>query len=157
MTENLQKESLSAAYVRLVAAVAGVGVARPETDDDSVDLILLASGTVAPTSPAVGVQLKSTADPSVHKDGRLSFALGRKNYDDLRRPTRWPRILVVFVLANDPARWLEQSEEQTVVRRCAYWVSLRGFPPRDQQSITIDVPRENLLTPAAIRSLLEIA
>jgi len=156
MTENLQKEALSAAYVRFVAALAGVSVARPEVDDDSMDLILLASGEMSEASPALGLQLKATSDPSVIKEGRIAFPLGRKNYDDLRRLTRWPRILVVLVLPEEPGEWVEQSEEQLVARRCAYWVSLRGLPNRDQQSITVDLPRQNLFTPAAVRSLLEI-
>ena len=125
MTENLQKEQLSLAYVRFIAALAGIGVARPETDDDSIDLILLDSGEVDGSSPVLGVQVKATADQSVLRERRIAFSLGRKNYDDLRRFTRFPRILVVFVLPSEKTEWFALSEEQMVVRRCAYWTSLR--------------------------------
>src|SRR5438094_226794 len=38
MTENLQKEQFSRAYVRAVAAAAAVNTYTPEVDDDSVDM-----------------------------------------------------------------------------------------------------------------------
>lgn len=38
MTEEQQKEQFSVAYVRAVAAVAGINIYRPEVDDDSVDI-----------------------------------------------------------------------------------------------------------------------
>ena len=38
MTENDQKEAISRAYVKAVAAVAGFATYRPSIDDDSIDL-----------------------------------------------------------------------------------------------------------------------
>ena len=53
---SAQKEQFSHAYVRAVAAVAGFAVAKPEVDDDSVDLSI--KSKLHSVRPQVDVQLK---------------------------------------------------------------------------------------------------
>ena len=155
MNENFRKELLSLSYVRLVCSLAGFSCSRPELDIDSVDLLIHASGQFSARSPSVGLQLKATADQSVLRPDRLAISLGRKNYDDLRRPTQVPRFLVVMLLPTEPAEWFGQTEEALTVRRGAYWVSLLRAPATAQQTITVDLPRTNLFTPVALRELME--
>jgi hypothetical protein len=63
---------------------------------------------------------------------------------------------VVFILPQDEGLWLEQSEDQLITRRCAYWVSLLGLPETSNQTkITVKVPRSQRLTSDALRTLLE--
>ena len=71
---------------------------------------------------------------------RVAFPLSRKNYDDLRRHTQAPRFLVVMLLPDRPNDWIAQSEAELIVRRAAYWVSLRGADATNQQSITVSLP-----------------
>jgi len=47
MDLNTQKEQFSIAYVRAVAAVAGVKILRAEVDDDSIDIGFERSGGCA--------------------------------------------------------------------------------------------------------------
>jgi hypothetical protein len=80
-----------------------------------------------------------------------------KNYDDLRDPhVGCPRILVVLVLPDDETDWTEQTEQHLVVRRAAYWMSLKGREPSaNSRKVRLAVPRGNLLTVAALQALME--
>ncbi|MEO5328119.1 MAG: DUF4365 domain-containing protein [Magnetococcus sp. THC-1_WYH] len=157
MDLNLQKEKFSEAYVRAVAAVAGFGVSRPEVDDDSVDLTIAArggNGTVR--SPRLDIQLKCTANATIHGDEAFSFPLKIKNYDDLRdEHVMVPRVLVVMRVPDDLADWFETTEDQLLLRHCGYWVSLRGEPTMDNTTNkTVTIPRNQLLTVDNLRSLM---
>ena len=123
MTEEQRKEQFSIAYVRAVAAAAGVKVDRPEVDDDSIDVRFSANsiaGSLVP--PLVEAQLKCTAKHAP-KGGTLAFPLDVKNYEDLRGRRYVPRYLIVLVVPDDPADWLAQSAKQLVLKKCA-----TGFP-----------------------------
>lgn len=157
MTENMQKELLSFTYVRLICSLAGFAISRPDVDDDSIDLFVHASGKFDARSPSLAVQMKATATQAVLKPDHLAFPLKRKNYDDLRRATIVPRYLLVFFMPFDSADWCAQTEEGLTLHRCVYWVSLRNAPATPQQTITVEVPRANILTPDAIRALMEVA
>jgi hypothetical protein len=64
MDINQRKEQFSHAFVRAVATIAGYTVARPEVDDDSIDLALSAKGGLATSRrPRIEIQTKCT-----HKD-----------------------------------------------------------------------------------------
>lgn len=122
---NDQKEALSRAYVHAVAAGAGYVVASWDFDRDGVDLSLSAGGAMR---PSIALQLKATTRLDRSLDQGLSFQLPIKNYELLRIPTQTPRYLVVLDLPKDSSEWLFITEEQLVMKRCAYWVSLVGKP-----------------------------
>jgi hypothetical protein len=43
-----------------------------------------------------------------------------------------------------------------ILRRCAFWASLRGAPPTDNQvTIRISIPVANVFTVEAVRALLQ--
>ena len=71
-----QKEGLSVAYVKALAARAGFSTAVPEPDRDSVDVRIMAGG---PRRPALDLQLKATADLAEAQDGFRQFRLRIKN------------------------------------------------------------------------------
>jgi len=154
MDLNTQKEQFSIAYVRAVAAVAGVKVLRTDVDDDSIDIGLERSGGCA---PKLDLQLKCTADP-LPAAGDISFVLKLKNYDDLRRPTVAPRWLVTLFVPTDCADWFTAAVPPTevVLRRCAWWASLAGEPDVDNtSSVTIRLPRGSLFLPDALNAKLD--
>jgi len=155
MDLNLRKEQFSIAYVRAIAAVAGVKVLRTDVDDDSIDVGLERSGGCA---PKLDLQLKCTADP--HPNGcDVSFALKLKNYDDLRRPTIVPRWLVVLFVPPSTTDWLTIATPpyEVILKRCAWWVSLAGQPDVDNDtSVTVKVPHANLFTPDAVRARFDL-
>ena len=93
-----------------------------------------------------------------HSDGRYSFPLEVKHYNDFRLEAGYdsPIYLVVFQMPNGEDEWLSCSPEQLVLRRCLRWVSLRNAPAPerdDQESITVYLPESQVLTPNALREL----
>lgn len=152
MDLNIQKEQFSIAYVRAVAAVAGVKVLRSDVDDDSIDMCLERSGCFA---PKLDLQLKCTAAP-LPSVGDISCVLKLKNYEDLRRqPVVVPRWLVVLFVPEDIAKWLTLVNPPTEVllRHCAWWLSLAGLPEVDNEaSVTVRLPHRNLFTPEALKA-----
>ena len=77
-----QKEGLSVAYVKALAARAGFSTAVPEPDRDSVDVRIMAGG---PRRPALDLQLKATTDLADGQDGFRPFRLRIK---ELQRSSR---------------------------------------------------------------------
>jgi Domain of unknown function (DUF4365) len=161
MSENEQKQQLSVAYVHAVAARAGFACQVINVDDDSIDIQVAARGKVHHKSvfrsPKIDVQLKATSQDLISSN-YLAFPLPIKNYDELRLEALVPRMLVVLVLPKDQSHWLEQTEDQMVSRRCAYWKSLLGQPETtNSTTTTVRLPRDQCLTAEALRGLMERA
>lgn len=155
MDRGRQQEQFSLAYVRAVATVAGYSLYQPEVDDDSVDLGIAArGGNGALRSPRLEVQIKCTST-EVLFDREVRFGLKLKNYDDLRLPCHVPRALVVVVVPDATEAWLSHSEDELILRRCGYWVSLLGRPESPNESkVTVHLPRTNLFSPAALQAMM---
>jgi Domain of unknown function (DUF4365) len=150
-----RQEALSRAYAAVIAAGAGYATYAPDFDRDSIDLGFSAGGRMRPN---LHVQLKATIN--LRKAGdHFKFLLKKKNYDDLRAPTQVPRVLVVLALPKKEEGWLNVSVKQLVVKRCAYWLSLRDSPelPDGQQSITVALPAANTFDVDGLRRLMEQA
>ena len=156
MDLNQRKEQFSNAYVRAVASVAGFTLAKPEVDDDSIDLTDAqrgGNGTVR--APRVELQLKCTGQDIIN-NGSLHLPLKLKNYDDLRAAdVLVPRILVVLCVPDGLTDWIEHSEQQMLIRHCAYWVSLRGeAATTNTTNITVQIPRANLFNPTSLTEIM---
>lgn len=108
--------------------------------------------------PSLDIQLKATIDLEPTKEGTFRYPLKRRNYDLLRVPTLVPNVLVVLALPRDSADWLTVTADQLVLRRCAYWVSLKGYPETENQdTVTITVENENRFDVEALMALMERA
>lgn len=157
MTLDDQKEQFSFAYVRAVAAAAQVSVSEPTVDDDSIDLILQQrTGGGRVRSPRVEAQVKCTAAKPV-QPAHIAYPLKLKNYDELR-PTNVlvPRILIVVLVPDDVADWLNHSEPELAMRRCGYWMSLRGEPATtNSTNVTVHVPRAHQFTVAGLQNMMQ--
>ncbi len=149
-----QKEGLSLAYVKALAARAGFSTAVPEPDRDSVDVRIMAGG---PRRPALDLQLKATADLAEPQDGFRPFRLRIKNYNDLRVETQTPRLLVVLDLPHDEAQWMTVSGEELTLRRRAYWMSLQQGHEEvvSRETITVRIPEGNVFDVATLQTLME--
>ena len=158
MTPEMQKEQFSRAYVQAVAACAGFAWSVPSVDDDSEDMILSqtgGSGTIR--SPKLALQLKCTAAPTPAEDP-FAFVIKKiKNYNDLRDDSvPVPRILVVVLVPDDLGDWLHHSEAELALRRCGYWLSLRGMPPTtNTANITVRIPRAQTLTVQSLEAMMQ--
>jgi hypothetical protein len=73
----------------------------------------------------------------------------------IRTDYQVPRILVVVRVPADAAEWISHGEEQLVLRRCGYWLSLRGAAlTTNSSTIRVQIPRTNVLDAAALGSLM---
>ena len=159
MDLSLRKEQFSHAYVRATASVAGFGTSVPAVDDDSVDLELSGrSVNGRPLRPRLEIQLKCTAENFIRGD-QVVYPLKRKNYDELRiTNVLVPRLLVVIQVPRSEEEWLRHSEEELVLRRCGYWISLAGRTDTTNTStVSISIPRTNVFDVAGLRNLMERA
>ena len=128
---NQLMEALSRAYVRTIAARAGV-ICDDVLQDYGVDLFIREFAPVGKRYLDVGrqidLQLKSTTRAALN-DKSVLYDLDVPAYNLLRQLSPVPRLLILVVLPEDPLLYLEQSEEQLLLRGCAYWLSLRGPRP----------------------------
>lgn len=154
LTSADRKEGLSLAYAKALAARAGYATSAPQPDRASVDLCVEAGGL---RSPKLDLQLKATTKLDPPRGGLRSFQLRIKNYNDLRKPTQTPRLLVVLELPKEESRWMTVTEECLTLRRCAYWHSLqKGHDEIEGQStVTIRIPDRNVFDVDALRPLME--
>ena len=153
MTEEQQKELFSIAYVTAVGAVVGANPGSFEYDVDSVDMTF--KSKLYSMRPAVDLQLKCSA--SVPEDETsFRFPLKLKNYEDLRLPSVNPKYLVLVIVPAEPLNWIQQTTGQLSMLKAGYYLSLHGMPETDNTtSVTVSIPKTNLLTPKVLRAMLE--
>lgn len=160
-SQNVESE-LSYAYIHAVAAHASMAceVAGRHSDNAGVDAKITAWGPFPNggyrDEVDIKVQLKATKSLPTVVGGCFSYSLaGINQYDDLRSDAiSTPRILVVLFLPNDAAEWLHHSENALSLRRCAYWVSLRGAPESTNKTAqTVYIPQKQIFDSVALEGL----
>jgi hypothetical protein len=158
LTRNHQQEALCRAYVQAVAALAGVATSTP-TPDYGIDLSLRRIEQHENQRRDEGVQLDLQLRSSTRAevtDTEIKHDLDVRTYDLLRTTPPVPRVLVLLVLPTEEQEWLSQSTEELIVRRCAYWLSLRRSDPTDSSStIRVALPRSQVFSVEAVQDLLE--
>ncbi len=150
LTDNDRKEHLSHAYMHALAAFCGYTWVTPNADRDSIDIEIRSGPS---RFAGLAFQLKATSRPDLRDEG-LKFQLKNKNFNDLVAQSQTPRLLAVMVLPDDAAEWLRVDEQVLALRRCVWWLSLRGQAPTDQGSVQVALPKANLLGPDALRDLI---
>lgn len=155
LSDNDRKDLFSRAYVQAIASAAGYA-SEPtgSVDRDSIDLRISSSGTYCTfDSPCIEVQLKCTASECVEEE-HIQFDLPVKNYNDLRKKSLSPRFLIVVLVPDDFDEWLKQSEQEAIVKKCAYYFSLKGMGrTNNTTTIRIRIPRSNILDSTALHTI----
>jgi hypothetical protein len=139
------QEELSLAYIHAVSARAGcIFHAPPDFGVDRwIGFLTSMGGERRDLGHHVGVQAKATMRADVSRT-HVTYDLDAKNYRDLALPEGLPRILVLFVMPPDEAEWLKLTDDELVLRRCAYWMHLRGRPPTtNREKVRVSIPRAN--------------
>ncbi len=149
---NLVQEQLSLSYVQAVTYRAGWNLSVPRVDHRGID------GTLeAPVKgmSKVDFQLKSTTVFETQGE-YLVYDLRVENYNQLVAQDDVPRILILFVMPNDPDEWLSCSAEELCLRHCAYWVSLMGETRSTNASThRVHVPLANLFHPDTLQTMFD--
>lgn len=157
---NIESE-LSYAYLHAVASKAGMSCrdGNRHEDNNGIDAHLTAwlpfVDVTTLTEVDIKVQLKATivepADDGLNYEYRLR---GANRYNDLRVATTGiARILVVLFLPSNAAEWLSHEPDQLVLRRCAYWQSLRGAPEITADSAVVKLPKNQHFSPDGLTQL----
>jgi hypothetical protein len=163
MPQNEIKSELSSVYVHAVASMAGCACNRAErqTDNLGIDLTIRFRGDF-PNLPSPArlvtfdVQLKSGSNISFDNQNSIVLdGLDKKNYDDYRDDRRNPPIfLILFVLPENSDEWLKLTEEELVLKKCAYWVSLRGAAECTTATKRVFFPKKQLFNVAQLQNII---
>ena len=154
LSTNHRKAELSFAYLAALSAFAGYTCQRgPEPDQDSIDATLRSGDSMR---SQFDVQLKSTSVPVRRQDG-LHFRLDRKNYNDLTLKRQSPLVLVVLELPVEERDWLVCTADHLLLRRCAWWMSVRGREPIDTGSRVVVIPYAQRLNETSLVHLMDRA
>jgi hypothetical protein len=162
LTGNDIESELSYAYLHAVASKVGAGckVGNRHDDNHGVDASLTAwapftnGGYIKEVD--LKIQLKATVTSPVDSGTHLSYFLsGLNRYNDLRSDAlAVHRILIVMFLPNVDSQWLSITENELILKKCAYWVSLRGAgSSTNGTGQTIYLPKVQIFNPD---SLLDI-
>jgi len=159
LTREHRQEGLSRAYVQAVAAACGMGYSLPSPDygiDLTLEDILIRGRRRVPSGWKLDVQAKCTTLADIH-GAFVKYDLEVRAYEDLRDiEAPCHRILVVLVLPEDDSEWLAQTEEELLLRRCAYWYSLRGREhTKRRRTVRLSIPRANVFSPEALRGIMD--
>jgi hypothetical protein len=163
LSSNDIESELSYAYLHAVASKAGAScnnVTRHQ-DNRGIDATLTAWIELQNEATAevdLKIQLKSTTKVPSEQGEYWSYSLqGIDRYNDLRaKEVATPRILVVLFLPQNSTEWLSCTTEQLVLKRAAYWVSLCGAPPSNNDTAqTVYLPKSQLLTPDALLGIFK--
>jgi hypothetical protein len=158
LPRNLRQEAMSRAYVRAVAARAGLICSDPGADF-GIDLCLhtveVRGRRWGPGPVQLDLQLKSTIRADL-RGGQLHYDLEVKNYDDLRAPSAMcPRLLIVVVLPEQEVDWLSQTAEELVLRRCAYCLWLGGAEATTATTtLRVRIPLAQVFSVAAVQEIV---
>ncbi len=160
--DNDIESELSYAYLHAVASKAKMSCSFGNRHDDNngVDAKLSAIGPFDGggylNDISMNIQLKATKSTPTFVGDYISYLIqGIKRYDELRLTNLFtPRFLVVLFLDEVSDNWLQITADQLIIKKCAYWVSLRGAPDSTNGTgQTIYIPKENLLTPSALHTI----
>lgn len=158
---NIESE-LSYAYLHAVAAKAAMSCRDTNRHEDNagIDAQLTAWGAFPGgylTEVSLNIQLKATISEPVDDGTYLHYTLqGVERYRALRQETiATPRILVVLFLPRDAQEWLRHSDDELVLRKCAYWVSLRNAPDTtNTRGVTVLIPKAQVFSPDSLQDIV---
>ncbi len=160
LNNNDIEAELSYAYLHAVSAHAGFAceIGGRHSDNAGVDARIHARGDFGGprTDITLNIQLKATCQIPTETNDKFSYSLTRKHYDKLRSiGTECQQLLVVLFLPENAKDWLAHSTTELALRRCAYWISLRGAPASmNDTSQVIYLPKVNLLTVSELKRLI---
>ena len=158
ITRNHRQESLCRAYAQAVAGRAGLAVTVPSPDygiDMGLRFVEEQGQVRFDAGVQLDLQLRSTTRAPV-SETHVSFDLDVRTYDSLRGTPPVPRILVVLLLPEDEDQWLSQTQDELVLRHCAYWISLRGAAAISAtSSVRVPIPRAQVFSAQAAQDIVD--
>ncbi len=150
---NQQKEEFSFAYVHSVVSKAGYCINYPRKDR-GIDINVYDSNEIV----KLDIQVKCRENEILHGNN-YHVSLKAPHYNKLCVPqgsTSTDRILVVVFVPNNCDDWCYHTEEELILRRCGYWLSLQGKPKTSNTSTkTICIPKQNVFNVEALKNMMD--
>ena len=145
---NLIQEQLSKACLQALVFNAGYNLTQPVADTYGSDGAIIAPAQLGVQQ--VDYQLKATTRYEI-RGSDLAYDLRVADYNRLIPESEIRRVLLLYTMPADPDQWLAQSEDETCLRHCLYWLSLRGRPASSNAyTERVYVPRANFLDQAGL-------
>jgi hypothetical protein len=165
ITPQHTQELLHRAYVLAVAASAGLNVSSGGELDYGVDAVIHsivemphANGRTVRVHAGVPLKLQLKATTQCRLSGQhVHYDCDGDAYDRLvfqNSHATSPVVLVVFCQPGDPSDWVQVTEDSLTLRTACYWHFLTGTATA-QTSWVIRIPKHQLLTPAALRGIMD--
>jgi hypothetical protein len=145
-------------FVRVLASAAGLIAGKEDLDMMGVDFTLGYPGSRGTTRfPKIEVQVKSWSRPAGPADA-WHYPMKIAHYNNLAGDGYCvPRYLFLVVVPSDAEQYAYADDDALRLRHCGYWVSLADRPTvriDPKKTITVQVPKRNMLTVPALRALL---
>lgn len=163
ITDQHRKEYLSRAYIHAVAAKAGYACARPDPDygldlqvrDIDEEYINETQTDYQDYGYTLDISAKSTYNVRFIGD-YIHYDLDIKAYNNLIKEKRGtPAILVLYRMPFEEDHWLSIQEDNTVLKYCGYWVSLRGEPLSTSSSTqVVKIPKNQIFCEPSLKALM---
>ncbi|MEV6356923.1 DUF4365 domain-containing protein [Streptomyces hydrogenans] len=143
-----------------IAAAAGFQVAVPYPDIGK-DMILGRDHEDPELDVQIALQVKTRRIGEIALTGSgIGITLPIDQFKRLRGRRQVPCYLVIVLVPRDPAEYISVGVPELILKHSAYWVSLEDRPlpiQQGQKSVTVTVPRENLLTIDALHEFFHRA
>ncbi len=158
LTRNHRQEGLCRAYIQAIAARCGMSCSVPNPDygiDLTLNDVEERGGRRSESGYKLDVQAKS-ATRAVLTGADVRYDLGVPSFEVSRHPAPGsPRILVVLILPDEEAEWTAQTEDELLLRHCAYWASLKGRNAvRNRRSVRVSIPRADVFSVDALLTIM---
>lgn len=161
-TQHIEEE-LSRAYIQAVAAKAGTNLALRErshdyTIDGTFHQVSVLDDRLHESGFSLHFQLKASRNVQISRTHAV-FDLDVDTYNylvaraDKRNAER--AILAVFAMPKRERDWLSLSETRLVLKKCCYWLELKGVLSINKATRRVKLPRTQLLTPDAVVAMLD--
>jgi hypothetical protein len=158
LTDNIQKEDFSIAYISAVCAQGKMALDISRHDEDGVDAIIRKAVMIngKPIKSIIGVQLKSTTIKGVKEVGDdYLYKFKAKNYNDLVSDQSYPQFLMLLVLPEERDDWFFQSDEQMRLKKCMYYKDFFNLKETNNTStVSILISKKNICTADNIEKLM---
>ncbi len=159
LPENIIKEELGYAYIKIVTNFTGKTIDQPKNDygiDAQIHDIQQIKEHLSQTGFNLDIQIKSSSKYN-EEPQYVKYALRSKNYNDLCTVTGTPRILVLFCLPEEKAKWIIQNHNVLELRNCAYWLCLQGQPKtQNSDNVTITISKNHIFSSENLNRIFDV-
>lgn len=151
------QEKLSLAYVKAIAAQAGVNFVETGGNDYGVDafiqkVIQLENGKLVTNGYPMQCQIKASSVCIVEEQD-VVFDVKADAYNKLIAAEK-AVLLIVFRMPKGKLDWLSSDEDALKISNCCYWYIVDGLETKNSEQKRIRIPRVQQFNEESINTLL---